>query len=255
MVLGVVGSAGVLAWLVTFALGSIHPVAYVIGGALLLRTTFTVTGLKSAAMLTQRELAGGNLKAARESLRNLVSRDASALRPSLVAAAAIESVAENSTDSIVGPWLAFALFGVPGAIVYRAINTMDSVVGYRGAYEFLGKPAARLDDLVNLIPARLGAVLLLSSGPFARLPMAQGWRVMRRDRHQTASPNAGWTMSAMAGLLGVQLEKLGHYRLGQGLRNPSPDDIERAVAVLSTSAVLAALVALGLLAGRLAISG
>ena len=90
----------------------------------------------------------------------LVSRDTSQLTIGQMAAGAIESVAENITDSIVGPLLAFALFGLPGAVAYRAINTLDSMVGYHGRYEYLGKPSARLDDLVNLIPARLAALLL-----------------------------------------------------------------------------------------------
>ena len=255
MVVAVVGTATVVAWIAMNLLLLIHPAAYVVGGAVLLRTTFTVAGLKSAAYRTRRELADGRLIAARESLRSLVSRDASRLSPPLVAAAAIESVAENSTDSVAGPWLAFALFGVPGAVAYRAVNTMDSVVGYHGDYEYLGKFAARLDDVVNLIPARLCALLLLSSGRAASLPFRQGWRVMWRDRSKTASPNAGWTMSAMAGLLGVQLEKCGHYRLGEGLRPPTAGDIDRALAVLTRTAVLVALVALGLLALRHAIGG
>ena len=255
MVVAVTGTATAVAWIAMRLLSLIHPAAYVVCGAALFRTTFTVVGLRSAAYRTRRELAHGRLDAARESLRSLVGRDASSLNASLVAAAAIESVAENTTDSVVGPWLAFALFGVPGAVAYRAVNTMDSVVGYRGPYEYVGKVAARLDDVVNLIPARLCALLLLLSGHAARLPTGQGWRVMRRDSSTTASPNAGWTMSAMAGLLGVQLEKSGHYRLGEGLRDPTPGDIDRAVAVLNGTAVFVALATLGLLALRHAIGG
>ena len=255
MVVAVVGTATVVAWIAMIYLFMIHPAAYAIVGAALLRTTFTVTGLSSAAHRTRRELANGRLDSARTSLRSLVSRDATSLSSSQVAAAAIESVAENTTDSVVGPWLAYALFGVPGAVAYRAVNTMDSVVGYRGVYEYLGKVAARLDDAVNLIPARLGAILLLLSGCVVGLPIGRGWRVMQRDRSKTASPNAGLTMSAMAGLLGVQLEKVGHYRLGEGLREPTPHDIDRAVAVLNRTAVLIALLALGLLALRHAIGG
>lgn len=255
MVVAVVGTATVVAWMAMSHLILIHPAAYVIVGAGVLRTTFTVTGLSSAAHRTRRELANGRLDAARESLRSLVSRDASSLGSSQVAAAAIESVAENTTDSVVGPWLAFALFGVPGAVAYRAVNTMDSVVGYRGSYEYLGKVAARLDDAVNLIPARLGAILLLLSGYLDRLAVGRGWRVMWRDRNKTASPNAGLTMSAMAGLLGVQLEKVGHYRLGDGLPDPTPDDIDRAVRILNRTAGLLAVVAFGLLALRHAVSG
>ena len=255
MVVAVIGTATVMTWIAMSLLLLIHPAAYVVGGAALFRTTFTVTGLRSAAYDTRRKLADGRLDAARESLRSLVSRDAATLSPPLVAAAAIESVAENTTDSVVGPWLAFAFFGVPGAVAYRAVNTMDSVVGYRGVYEHLGKVAARLDDAVNLVPARLCALLLLVSGFSARLAVGQGWRVLRQDRSKTASPNAGWTMSAMAGLLGVRLEKAGHYRLGEGLRNPTARDIDRAVAILNRTAVLAALLALGLLALRHAVGG
>ena len=88
-----------------------------------------------------------------------------------MAAAAIESVAENTTDSYIAPWLAFAILGVPGAMAYRAINTLDSILGHRGPLEYLGKASARLDDVVNLVPARLSALLLLIAGSLCRLPV------------------------------------------------------------------------------------
>ena len=255
MVIVVVGGAGAATWFALAALASLHPIAYVIGGAVALRTAFAVTGLTAAAHRTRRALAAGRLDEARESLRSMVSRDAASLTPPLVAAAAIESVAENTTDSFVGPWIAFAVFGVPGAFAYRALNTMDSMVGYRGTTEYLGKAAARLDDAVNLIPARLSGLLLLVSGWLARLPVGRAWRTMRSDRGETASPNAGVTMSVMAGLLGVCLEKPGHYRLGEGLRAPEPADIDRAVRIVNRTALLAVVVALGVLAARVAITG
>lgn len=80
-------------------------------------------------------------------------------------------MAENTTDSYVGPWLVFALLGVPGAVSYRAVNTLDSMIGYRGRYEYVGKAAARLDDAVNLVPARVSALLLLAAGSLSRLPV------------------------------------------------------------------------------------
>ncbi|MCY4114470.1 MAG: adenosylcobinamide-phosphate synthase CbiB [Chloroflexi bacterium] len=255
MVVAVVGGAGTAAWFGLAALAAIHPIAYLISGALVLRTAFAVTELTAAAHRTRRELVESRLDFARESLRSLVSRDASALTPPLVAAVAIESVAENSTDSFVGPWIAFAVFGVPGAIAYRALNTMDSMVGYRGPTEYLGKAAARLDDVVNLIPARLSALLLLASGWLARLPLGRAWSTMRCDGGATASPNAGVTMSVMAGLLGVRLEKPGHYVLGKELREPEPADIDRAVRIVNRTAVLAVVVSLGVLAARHAIAG
>ena len=246
----VVGSWTAFAWLLMAALGAVSPIAYVVGGAVALRTTFTVKGLSAAADQTRQALREGRLDDARASLRNLVSRDPASLPAPLVAASAIESVAENTTDSYIGPWLAFAVLGVPGAVAYRAVNTLDSMLGYRGAYEYLGKASARLDDVVNLVPARLSALLLLTSGALHRLPVRRGWAIMLRDRSLTASPNAGVTMSAMAGLLGTRLEKLGHYCLGEDLRPPEAQDIGKAVRIAESAAVLALVLALGLLAAR-----
>lgn len=253
IVVTVTGISTTLAWLATIALASVHPAAYVIGGSIILRTTFTVKGLSSAAHQTRQSLSEGQLGAARYSLRNLVSRDSTSLTAPLVAASVIESVAENTTDSYLGPWLAFALLGVPGAVAYRAVNTLDSMIGYRGDYEYLGKAAARLDDAANLIPARLSAVLLLVSGVLTRLPVRRAWSVMLRDRGLTTSPNAGLTISAMAGLLGTQLEKPGHYRLGAGLRQPEPEDIATAIVVNERTALLGVAATLALLTTRYAI--
>lgn len=165
-----------------------------------------------------------------------MSRDTAGLAEPFILMAAIESVAENTTDSLIGPWLAFGLFGLPGAFAYRALNTLDSMIGYRGKYEFLGKASARLDDLVNLVPALL---MLVPGGPACGLPAGRGWSVARRDRRLTASPNAGWTISAAAGLLGVALEKVGHYRIGDGLRDPTTNDLQVAVRLCYTVAALA----------------
>ena len=246
----VVGLWGGVAWLLVTALKAMGPIAYMVGGAVALRTTFTVKGLSSAADQTRQALDEGRLDDSRASLRNLVSRDPTSLTAPLVAASAIESVAENTTDSYIGPWIAFAVLGVPGAVAYRAVNTLDSMLGYRGAYEYLGKASARLDDVVNLIPARLSAVLLLASGVLHRLPVRRGWAIMLRDRRLTASPNAGLTMSVMAGLLGTRLEKPGHYSLGEDLREPEAQDVGRAVRIAECAAVLSLIVAMGLLAAR-----
>ena len=251
----VVSVSSILAWLVMTALMSVSQVAYVIGGAVVFRVAFTARGLTSAADKTRQALVEGRLDKARDSLRSLVSRDPAGLQAPLVAAASIESVAENTTDSYIGPWLAFAVFGVPGAMAYRAVNTLDSMLGYHGSYEYLGKAAARLDDVVNLIPARLSALLLLVSGGLGRLSVGRGWNIMLRDRGRAASPNAGLTMSAMAGLLGIRLDKPGHYRLGEGLREPEPEDIGAAIRIAERTAALGMVVVLGILAARHAIFG
>lgn len=250
----VVGGSAIAAWWVMSALQSLGEIAYVVGGALLLRTTFTVRGLSEAAGRTERSLAEGDPEQTRVLLRSLVGRHFASLTPSLGAAAAIESVAENTTDSFVAPWLAFALFGIPGAVAYRALNTLDSMIGYRGVYEYLGKVSARLDDIVNLIPARLSALLMLVSGALDSLPAGRGGRIMLRDHRLTASPNSGWTMSAMAGLLGTRLEKTDHYCLGRELKQPTPSDIGRAVAVGERTAALALVITLGLMMAGLSLA-
>ena len=238
---------GAAAWAAALGLTQLHPLAYLVGAAILLKTTFSVRMLHRVAADIGRILAAGDIAAARRQMSALVSRDTSRLSASQMAAGAIESVAENITDSIVGPLLAFALFGLAGAAAYRAINTLDSMVGYRGRYEYLGKASARLDDLVNLIPARLAAALLGFATVF--LPgMAAGraWRIMLAHRKRTDSPNAGWTMAAMAGGLGVTLEKVGHYRLGDPAPEPEERHIALATRALYATAALTVAAAVGL---------
>ena len=138
---------------------------------------------------------------------SLCSRDATHLDGEALLAAATQSVAENASDSFVAPLFYYLLFGVPGAVAYRAINTLDAMIGYRGKYEALGKTAARLDDVANLIPARLTAALLLLAGWLRGKDVGNGWRILRRDGVNTPSPNRGRPMAVMAGLLGVRLEK------------------------------------------------
>ena len=248
-VLAPLGFAG-LAWLAAAGLEELGPLPYLAGGAILLKTTFAVKGLARAAESTRQALEAGRIEKARLSLRRLVSRDTRTLTGPQVSMAAIESVAENTTDSCIGPWLAFALFGLPGAFAYRALNTLDSMIGYRGRHEYLGKASARLDDLANLIPARLGACLILTAGALLGMAARRGWRMVRRDRRLTESPNAGWTISAMSGLMGVALAKSGHYRIGDGLPEPKPSHIRASLRVLFGSAGIALPVVTGLLALR-----
>ena len=238
----------VAAWLAAWGLRELHPLAYLLGGAILLKSTFAVGMLHRVAAKTRSLVVAGDMPALRENMRSLVSRDVSAMGSEQAVAATVESVSENTTDSFVGPWLAFAFFGLPGAFAYRAINTLDSMIGYRGEYEFLGKVAARLDDLVNLAPARLTALLLaLGSVLLPGQRAAEAWRIMWRDHSLTASPNAGWTMSCMAGALGVALEKEGHYRLGDASRPLEAADITRAVHSMYFIAGVAAVMVVALI--------
>jgi len=161
-----------------------------------------------------------------------------------VSIAAIESVAENASDSVVAPLFYYVVGGVPAALAYRAINTLDAMIGYRGETEWLGKAAARLDDAANFIPARLTALLLaVASGAGGGSP-ARALALWLRDARKTESPNAGRPMAAMAGALGVELSKRGAYVLGAGLRAPAAADVRRAVRIFAVAVALAAAAAL-----------
>jgi adenosylcobinamide-phosphate synthase len=209
--------------------------------ALVLKMTFSLRGLARAASAVYQALKAKDLEKARNLVSwHLVSRDTSQLSTFQVAAAAIESVAENASDGVVAPLFYYALGGLPAALAYRFINTADSMLGYRDpTHLWLGKVPARLDDLVNLAPARLTAFLIVLASLCLGYEARQAYRVWRREAYRTASPNAGHPMSSMAGALGVELEKIGHYRLGVGLNFPTASDITRAIRLLYATTVLA----------------
>jgi adenosylcobinamide-phosphate synthase len=207
--------------------------------ALALSCCLSVRGLWRAGAEIATRLERNDLAGARAALSvHLVSRPTSDLDAGEVAAAAVESVAENLTDSIVAPALLYLAFGLPGAALYRAVNTADAMIGYHdGRLEYFGKLAARLDDVLNLIPARVAALALVAAAAVTRAAPSCAWAIMWRDHGRTASPNAGWTMAAMAGALRVRLVKRGAYTLGDGAL-PSVMDVRRSLTVMSVAALL-----------------
>jgi adenosylcobinamide-phosphate synthase len=216
----------------------------------LLWSCFALSSLCAAGEEMARALERDDLARARRALTSLCSRDPGVLSPSELAGATIESLSENASDSVVAPLLYFALLGVPGALFYRVANTLDAMVGYRGRFEYLGKFAARLDDLLNLVPARLTALLLYVVGWPLRLSLRQGLAVCWRDRGRTESPNAGWPMAMAAGLLRVRLDKRDVYTLGAELRAPDVEAVRAAIQLVRAAGVL--MVALTLLTLALA---
>ena len=207
-------------------------VAYIAVGAVLFKLTFSVKGLRRAALMINKHLAQNRLDEARFELRALVSRDTKGLTRPKVISAAVESLAENISDSFIAPLFYFLIFGIPGAIAYRVVNTLDAMIGYHGEYEYLGKFAGRLDDVLNFIPARLTALLLVLAAYIARMGGRRSWRVALNEHTKTESPNAGWPMAAMAGALNVKLEKIGHYELGEPLTALKPTAIADALKLM-----------------------
>ena len=184
---------------------------------------------------------------------HLVSRNTDDLDEKEITSCVLESLSENITDSFSSPLFYYLAGGLPAAWCYRFINTSDAMVAYRTEeLEWLGKFTAWCDSLLNLIPARLTALTICIAAQLC--PGASGrqaWRVMLRDRKQTASPNAGWTMAAMAGALSSRLEKKGVYVLGGGMELPTPDKINLCLKVTTIALILTFLLLITLYGGVL----
>ena len=188
-----------------------------------------------------------SLAEGRKQLSWLCSRDAQELDEPGLINGAIESLAENLTDSVVAPLFYLCVGGLPCAVLYRAVNTLDAMIGYRGRYEWLGKASARFDDALNYIPARLTALLLwLAAASLVRSQRLGLWRgasVWQADRARTPSPNGGHPMAMAAGLLGLRLDKPGSYVLGEGLATPGRVDLPRALALTRRAGLLSLVLA------------
>ncbi|MGA8169544.1 MAG: adenosylcobinamide-phosphate synthase CbiB [Methylocystis sp.] len=180
-----------------------------------------------------------SLDEGRAAVGKIVGRDVTKLDEAGVARAAIESLAENFSDGIVAPALWLAVFGLPGALCYKAINTADSMIGHKNKkYQDFGFAAARLDDLVNLPASRLSAALLIAAAATQkRASASEAARIVSRDARTHASPNAGWPEAAMAGALDLKLGGERAYgdrvvagaTLGDGRSGATPDDMRRAL--------------------------
>lgn len=195
------------------------------------------TSLGHEAQRVQYHLERADIESARRQLTHLVGRNTDSLSEDEVCRAVIESVAENTSDAVVAPLLAGAVAGIPGLIVYRAVNTLDAMVGYPGGrHRRFGWASARLDDLLNLVPARLTALLTAVLAPGAGGSTVESLRTWRRDATLHPSPNAGPVEAAFAGAMGVQLGGTNTYpdrcedrhRLGDGYP-PGIGDITTAV--------------------------
>lgn len=207
-----------------------NQIVYVIAAAMLLKTTFAIKCMESYTLSIARTVEKGDIDEARRLLPCIVRRDPRKLNSRQIISAAVESIAEGTVDGVTSPFFYFALLGVPGAVAFRAVNTLDSMVGYKDPEHInIGWFSARLDTLANYIPARITAFLMILAAWLLDEDWKNAWRILRRDRNRTESLNAGWTMSAMAGALNVQLEKPGFYILGDNRADLSPAHIQRAL--------------------------
>lgn len=224
----VIALAAALGWAVQSMLASEWARIVVVG--VLAWPLVALRSLHDHVAAVAKPLVSGDIAAARLAVGQIVGRDPAMLDDAGIARATIESLAENASDGIVAPVFWGALFGLPGILGYKAINTLDSMIGHRTErHEAFGWAAARIDDLANIIPARLTGLLFVLLAP----NRSQAWSCMLRDARRHRSPNAGWPEAAMAGALGVRLSGPRIYHghiadepwLNQGARDPAAADI------------------------------
>ena len=204
--------------------------------------------LKSESMKVYAALKEGDLPKARKAVSMIVGRDTQKLTEEGVAKAAVETVAENSSDGVIAPLLFLALGGPALGFFYKAVNTLDSMVGYKNdTYLYFGRFSAKLDDVLNFIPSRISGLLLVLASPLAGLSMEGAWKIFQRDRRNHASTNSAQTEAAAAGALGVQLAGDAYYfgklykkpTIGDPLRPVEYEDIRRVNRLMYAAVCLA----------------
>lgn len=221
----------------------------------LMGTTIARKGLSQAGKIIYQLLYSNNLEKAREEVGKIVGRDTANLSKNEIIRATVESIAENAVDGVIAPLFYGIIGGAPLAMLYRAVNTLDSMLGYKNErYQFFGWAAARIDDLANLVPARICAVLMaMSSGLFGfnwRRAAMTAWK----DAHKHPSPNGGWPEAAVAGALGIRLGGFNYYQgipsfrnyLGDHLREFENEDIKHTVKILNAATLIFIILIIGI---------
>lgn len=227
--------------------GQVSPWLALLVQSLMCWQILATKSLKDESMKVYAALETGDLDKSRYAVSMIVGRDTAQLSDAAVTRAAVETVAENTSDGIVAPMLFLAIGGAPLGFFYKAVNTMDSMLGYvEPPYKNIGLVPAKMDDLMNFIPARLSALIMLCAGAICGMDVKNGWKIFCRDRYNHASPNSAQTESVCAGLLGLQLAGDAYYHgvlhkkkyIGDPIREIEHADIPRSCKLLYVTAAL-----------------
>ena len=211
----------------------------VVAFAILFKLTIAIRGMQTHALDILDAVQKDDLTLARKNLSMIVKRNTKDLDKKHILSGTLESLSENIVDGITGPMFYFALFGLPGAFVYRIVNTIDSMVGYKTEmFKNLGWFGANCDNILNYIPSRLtGLTMVLGS-----MMLGHDWRncytIFKRDGKKTDSPNAGYPMAALAGALGTKLEKIEHYSLGTDIQEITSQKVKEAITLMKVTSLL-----------------
>ncbi len=250
-------TAGTAGLLLSLAYG-LHPWLGILVETLMTYQILAAKCLREESMKVCQRLEEGRLKEARSAVAMLVGRDTEQLDEKGIVRAAVETVAENTSDGVIAPLLYTALGGPVLGFFYKAVNTMDSMVGYKNErYRYFGRTAARLDDALNLLPARVSAGLMLMGAALGGrdFNVKNAWLIYLRDRHNHSSPNSAQTEAVCAGALGIRLAGPASYfgqrvekpYIGEALREVEAKDIRRANRLMYLTAWLGELFCLGIL--------
>jgi len=208
-------------------------------GSILLKTTIAIRGMQKHALAVVDALEKDDLDSARNHLSMIVKRNTKHLDKNHISSAVLESVSENTVDGITGPLFYYAIFGLPGAFVYRAINTIDSMVGYKTSlFRNIGWFGANCDTILNYIPSRLTGLVMILSALILGYNWKESFYIMRRDGKKLESPNAGFPIAALAGALGTKLEKINYYAVGDGNIEFTKSHIISAIKLMKVSSIL-----------------
>lgn len=230
-----------------YAAGRVHPVLRFLLESFWCWQLLAAKGLKQESMKVYAEVKKGDLPGARKAVSMIVGRDTQCLDEAGVVKAAVETVAENTSDGVTAPLLFMMIGGAPLGFFYKAVNTMDSMIGYKDEkYLYLGRCAAKMDDVLNYIPARLSAFLMIAAAWVLKMDARGAWRIYLRDRRKHASPNSAQTEAVCAGALQIRLAGDAWYfgklykkdYIGDDIRPVEAEDIPRADRLMYGTAVL-----------------
>ena len=222
-------------------------IVYFLVAALLLKLTICIKLETDWGNAAAKAIESGDLKEARR-YAHFSRRDNKDLTGPQIVSSVVESITENLTDFRLSPIIYYAFFGVPGAVAFRAVNTLDGVVGFKDPENInIGWFSATFDTIVNYIPARLTTILIVLASAIVGEDYKNAWAIARRDQAKVPSLNHGWQMAAIAGALGVQLEKPGHYIIGDQTEELTSDKIIRTLRIRNVALILCILFMLPIL--------
>ena len=214
-------------------------VVSIVVGSILLKTTIAIRGMQKHALSVVDALEKDDLDSARNHLSMIVKRNTKNLDKNHISSAVLESVSENTVDGVTGPLFYYAVFGLPGAFVYRAINTIDSMIGYKTSlFRNIGWFGANCDTILNYIPSRLTGLVMILSALILGYNWKESFYIMKRDGRKLESPNAGFPIAALAGALGTKLEKINYYAVGDGNIEFTKSHIISAIRLMKVSSIL-----------------